>query len=105
MHGKTPIIHRATSFVEARRLTNAPIPRLGDCHLPPSDEPVETRILNRTAKDNDIENVAGNFMSHENDRARLSHDPVARFHLGNGAFIHEVHSKAELTPKGHHQAN
>ncbi len=27
-------------------------------------------------------------------------DPVARFHLGNGALVHEIHSGADLSPKG-----
>ena len=27
-------------------------------------------------------------------------DPVARFHLGNGAQVHEVHARADLSPRG-----
>ncbi|MCB1343002.1 MAG: malonyl-CoA decarboxylase [Pseudooceanicola sp.] len=30
----------------------------------------------------------------------LPYDPVTRFHLGNGAYIHAVHAGADLSPKG-----
>lgn len=32
-------------------------------------------------------------------------DPVARFHLGNGAMIHAVHAGADLSPNGLKQSN
>ncbi|MGR3507534.1 MAG: malonyl-CoA decarboxylase [Paracoccaceae bacterium] len=31
-------------------------------------------------------------------------DPVARFHLGNGAEVHEIHANADLSPKGRAQS-
>jgi malonyl-CoA decarboxylase len=31
-------------------------------------------------------------------------DPVARFHLGNGAEVHELHANADLSPKGRAQS-
>ena len=31
-------------------------------------------------------------------------DPVARFHLGNGAEVHEIHAGADLSPKGRQQS-
>ena len=31
-------------------------------------------------------------------------DPVARFHLGNGALVHQVHAGADTSPKGLHQS-
>jgi len=30
----------------------------------------------------------------------MPHDPVARFHLGNGAEVHQVHAGADVSPKG-----
>ena len=30
----------------------------------------------------------------------LPYDPVARFHLGNGAIVHDVHADADTSPKG-----
>jgi malonyl-CoA decarboxylase len=34
----------------------------------------------------------------------LPRDPVARFHLGNGARLHRVHSGADLSAKGREQS-
>jgi len=34
----------------------------------------------------------------------LAKDPVARFHLGNGASLHKVHGRADLSPKGREQS-
>ena len=31
-------------------------------------------------------------------------DPVARFHLGNGALVHKVHAQADLSENGRHQS-
>ena len=38
------------------------------------------------------------------DRQGRPFDPVARFHLGNGALIHAVHANADLTDKGRAQS-
>ena len=32
-------------------------------------------------------------------------DPVARFHLGNGALVHAVHAEADVSPNGRKQSN
>jgi malonyl-CoA decarboxylase len=37
--------------------------------------------------------------------AGLARDPVARFHLGNGARLHRLHWAADLTPKGKQQSS
>lgn len=34
----------------------------------------------------------------------LPYDPVARFHLGNGAIVHAVHADADTSPKGRAQS-
>jgi malonyl-CoA decarboxylase len=34
----------------------------------------------------------------------LPRDPVARFHLGNGARLHRIHGSADLSPKGREQS-
>ena len=34
----------------------------------------------------------------------LAKDPVARFHLGNGASLHRLHWGADLTPNGKEQS-
>lgn len=35
----------------------------------------------------------------------LPRDPVARFHLGNGAILHQTHAKADLSDKGLEQSH
>ncbi|MDX1734573.1 MAG: malonyl-CoA decarboxylase family protein, partial [Halioglobus sp.] len=35
---------------------------------------------------------------------RLPRDPVARFHLGNGASLHRLNGSADLSPKGREQS-
>jgi len=37
-------------------------------------------------------------------RGRLAYDPVARFHLGNGASLHKLHWAADLTSNGKAQS-
>ena len=32
-------------------------------------------------------------------------DPVARFHLGNGAMVFAVHTEADISPNGRKQSN
>lgn len=41
-----------------------------------------------------------------NEKSReLAKDPVARFHLGNGAHLYRLHWAADLTPKGREQSS
>ncbi|EBA10585.1 malonyl-CoA decarboxylase [Roseobacter sp. CCS2] len=35
----------------------------------------------------------------------MPYDPVARFHLGNGALVHAVHANADVSPNGRRQSN
>ena len=39
------------------------------------------------------------------DAKGLPIDPVARFHLGNGAEVYEVHADADITNKGLRQSS
>lgn len=86
-------------------VTLSPIPGLNAWLATQGDNPVIARILNGTAKDTEIEAAAAHYLLHEKGRADMPRDPVARFHLGNGASIHEVHSNADLTPKGRDQSS
>jgi len=44
-----------------------------------------------------------NYLFHAR-RGKHPVDPVARFHLGNGASIHQLHAGADLSDKGMHQS-
>ena len=45
------------------------------------------------------------FITQARDRKGLVRDPVARFHLGNGARLEAVHADADLSAKGQRQSH
>ena len=47
---------------------------------------------------------AAHYLVAEKDRHGLPLDPVARFHLNNGAMVHEIHAGADLSPNGVRQS-
>ncbi|MDJ0858545.1 MAG: malonyl-CoA decarboxylase [Dinoroseobacter sp.] len=48
--------------------------------------------------------LAAHYLAAEKARAGRPRDPVARFHLGNGALIHQVHAAADLSENGLRQS-
>ncbi|MFK7939347.1 MAG: malonyl-CoA decarboxylase family protein [Roseovarius sp.] len=51
-----------------------------------------------------IKEVAAHYLMHAKSRNGLPDDPVARFHLGNGALLHAVHADADTSDKGQAQS-
>jgi len=49
--------------------------------------------------------AAANYFLHARGRARLPYDPVARFHLGNGASLDRLNWPGDLSERGVQQAN
>ena len=47
---------------------------------------------------------AAHYLVHVKDRSGMPVDPVARFHLGNGAIVHQVHADADTSAKGKRQS-
>lgn len=47
---------------------------------------------------------AANYLVNHKNRNGMPLDPVARFHLGNGAMIHDIHAGADLSPNGVRQS-
>ena len=47
---------------------------------------------------------AAHYLVHVKDRSGVPIDPVARFHLGNGAIVHQVHAGADTSAKGRRQS-
>ena len=47
---------------------------------------------------------AAHYLLTAKSRGNSPFDPVARFHLGNGAVIHAVHGEADLSEKGQAQS-
>ncbi|NIZ12773.1 malonyl-CoA decarboxylase [Phaeobacter sp. HF9A] len=48
--------------------------------------------------------IAAHYLLTAKGRGGLPYDPVARFHLGNGAILHAVHADADTSQKGRAQS-
>lgn len=48
----------------------------------------------------DVQQVAAWYLLNAKRRGGLPYDPVARFHLGNGAIVHAVHAAGDVSDKG-----
>jgi malonyl-CoA decarboxylase len=44
--------------------------------------------------------LAAHFLLNAKGRGNAPYDPVARFHLGNGALVHAIHADADASPNG-----
>jgi len=51
-----------------------------------------------------LRRLAARYLVHARAEDGQPLDPVARFHLGNGAEVHEVHALADLSPRGRAQS-
>ena len=66
--------------------------------------------LERTYPDHDVTDdarmraFAARYLLKATRKGGLPLDPVARFHLGNGALVHKVHPRADLSDKGLRQS-
>lgn len=85
-------------------VTLSPIPGLMPWLEKQENDESAKRLLEGTATREEIQEVASNYLLH----AKTSHgepfDPVARFHLGNGAQIHAVHPAADTSENGLRQS-
>lgn len=52
----------------------------------------------------DARTLAATYLTEAKRPDGMPVDPVSRFHLGNGASIHEIHDKADLSPRGQKQS-
>lgn len=58
------------------------------------------------AHDNEAFRVlAANYLADAKDTRGRPLDPVAKFHLGNGAQLHQIHADADTSPKGMAQSH
>lgn len=48
--------------------------------------------------------LAAHYLLNAKSRGGLPFDPVARFHLGNGAIVHDVHADADISDNGRAQS-
>ncbi|NVK62834.1 MAG: malonyl-CoA decarboxylase family protein, partial [Rhodobacteraceae bacterium] len=50
--------------------------------------------------DDGLKAAAAQFLLTAKRDDGMPYDPVARFHLGNGAYVHAVHAGADMSSKG-----
>lgn len=53
----------------------------------------------------DHQALAAHYLLEAKRSDGMPFDPVARFHLGNGAMVHAVHAEADTSPNGRNQSN
>ena len=74
-------------------VTLSPIPRLQSW--------CKTQGIDLAAQNPDkLKALAASYLLNAKTDKNLPYDPVARFHLGNGALIHALHGDADLSAKG-----
>lgn len=57
-------------------------------------------LLWDAAQPEQIRALAAHYLLNAKSRGGLPFDPVARFHLGNGALVHAIHAHADTSDKG-----
>ncbi|WP_282170024.1 malonyl-CoA decarboxylase [Ruegeria atlantica] len=89
-------------------VTLSPIPGLsrwlaGETEHPEHGHTAEA-VLAATASAQDVRAMAARYLLLAKREDGMPLDPVARFHLGNGAELHELHADADLSPNGRAQS-
>lgn len=51
-----------------------------------------------------LRRLAAHYLLDTKDKRNRPRDPVARFHLNNGALVHEIHANADTSPRGFKQS-
>lgn len=64
----------------------------------------ETGLSHSTDAPDTMKALAAHYLLNAKSRGDLPLDPVARFHLGNGAILHAVHADADTSDKGRAQS-
>ena len=63
------------------------------------------RCKNKIIEDNDLIQKTIKYLTESNRNDGLPNDPVARFHLGNGAILKQININGDLSNKGLDQSN
>ena len=90
-------------------VTLSPIPGLNRWLATQKDNPdhghVATAVLEQRAAPQDVRAMAARYLLLAKRDDGLPLDPVARFHLGNGAQVFEIHADADTSAKGLEQSS
>ncbi len=93
-----------------RFVTLSPIPSLNRWLASQTDDDelgaASAAVLAGTAPDEDVRALAARYLTtSKRGDSDQPNDPVARFHLGNGAEIHDVHANADSSVNGRAQSS
>lgn len=90
-------------------VTLSPIPGLNRWLATQKDNPdhghVAAAVLEQRAAPQDVRSMAARYLLLAKRDDGLPLDPVARFHLGNGAQVFEIHADADTSAKGLEQSS
>jgi len=81
-------------------ITLSPIPKFKSWVQQHSEYPVAEEFLAGQADVTAVQAAAADYLLTAKNKHGAPFDPVARFHLGNGAQIYAVHGAADLSDKG-----
>lgn len=70
----------------------------------PEHGPAAEAVLAATASPQDLRAMAARYLIFAKRADGMPLDPVARFHLGNGAELHELYAEADLSQNGRAQS-
>ena len=66
---------------------------------------VYENCLNKVPDDENLIKKTVSYLTESNREDLLPNDPVARFHLGNGAILHKINLNADMSTKGMEQSH
>lgn len=86
-------------------VTLSPIPKLNTWLAGQTEDPNAQEILTGRPTAESVASAATTYLLEAKGRGGVPYDPVARFHLGNGAQIYAVHGEADTSVNGLKQSS
>ena len=90
-------------------VTLSPIPKLNTWLTTKTDDaelgPAARKVLAGQSTSETVAQLAARYLISAKREDGFPFDPVARFHLGNGAEVHAVHANADLSENGQNQSS
>ncbi|MDV7143304.1 malonyl-CoA decarboxylase family protein [Tropicimonas sp. TH_r6] len=86
-------------------VTLSPMPGLNRWLKTLDGDAKAARLLAGEASEAEAEALAARYLLEARRPDGFPRDPVARFHLGNGAIIHDVHAGADISENGMNQSS
>lgn len=86
-------------------VTLSPIPGMNKWLETLTDDPIATAVIAGTAEPDLVRKMAAKYLLTAKRTDGMPRDPVTRFHLGNGAEVHDVHANADMSANGKAQSS